>query len=429
VNGCPGPWFPCRRGLRQGDPLSPYLFLLVADVLQRLLQADQGVLHPLIPDAPCPVLQYADDTLVVTKADVASNERLKNILDSFATATGLKINFGKSSVVPLHADARALVRCLDILIRCKQEAFPHNYLDLPLLPDKVRIAALLPSIGRADRYLAGWKATLLNTMGRAVLADSVLGNLLIYAMGALELPKGETVRLDAKRRAFLWSGLDKVSGAQCLVAWDHVCAPREDGSLGLKHMGVQNQCLLLKLLHRLFHAADSAWACWARRRIDLVTLQGDIDGSHWSSLQRLLPTYCAITTVHFRDGSSTSFWEDSWLPDGPLAELLPALYNHAVRTELSVRAVLRDGIDIHLQPRLTCAGATERGKLGELLRNVSLSDGDDIQLSPLVNTKGQLKTAQLYRTLMSATSPTPCPFARFVWKNRAPPGSILSPGC
>jgi hypothetical protein len=247
-------------------------------------------------------------------------------------------------------------------------------------------------------------------------------------MGALELPKGETDRLDAKRRAFLWSGLDKVSGAQCLVAWDHVCVPREDGSLGLKHMGVQNQCLLLKLLHRLFHAADSAWACWARRRIDLVTLQGDIDGSHWSSLQRLLPTYRAITTVHFRDGSSTSFWEDSWLPDGPLAELLPALYNHAVRTELSVRAVLRDGIDIHLQPRLTCAGAAERGKLGELLRNVSLSDGDDIRLSPLVNTKGQLKTAQLYRTLMSATSPTPCPFARFVWKNRAPPGSILSPG-
>jgi hypothetical protein len=130
VNGCQGPWFPCRRGLRQGNPLSPYLFLLVADVLPRLIQADGGVLHPLTPDAPCPVLQYADDTLIVTKADAGSIERLKRILDSFAAATGLKINFGKSSVVPLHTDPRTLAHCLGIL-GCKQEAFPRTTLASP----------------------------------------------------------------------------------------------------------------------------------------------------------------------------------------------------------------------------------------------------------------------------------------------------------
>jgi hypothetical protein len=65
-----------------------------------------------------------------------------------------------------------------------------NYLGLPLSLDKVGIVALLPSIGRVNKYLAGWKAVLLNTMGRAVLTDSVPGNLLIYTMGAMELPKG-----------------------------------------------------------------------------------------------------------------------------------------------------------------------------------------------------------------------------------------------
>lgn len=62
VNGVPGPWIQCRRGLQQGDALSPYLFLLVADILQRLIKNNGAV--PLA-DIPCPVLQYTDDTIIL----------------------------------------------------------------------------------------------------------------------------------------------------------------------------------------------------------------------------------------------------------------------------------------------------------------------------------------------------------------------------
>ena len=56
VNGCPGPWITCKRGLRQGDPLSPYLFLLVADSLQAMIRSAAMVRSPVDSDSPCVVL-------------------------------------------------------------------------------------------------------------------------------------------------------------------------------------------------------------------------------------------------------------------------------------------------------------------------------------------------------------------------------------
>lgn len=61
--------------------MSPYLFLLVADVLQTLIKQDGGVRHLLVSDTPCPVLQYADDTLILLRGDVVDVCRLKLLLD------------------------------------------------------------------------------------------------------------------------------------------------------------------------------------------------------------------------------------------------------------------------------------------------------------------------------------------------------------
>jgi len=116
-----------------------------------------------------------------------------------------------------------------------------------------------PLICKSNKYLSGWQATLLNPMGRTVLVNSVMDSQLVHAMSALLLPQGVLDALDARRRSFLWAGDEKVSGAQCLVAWGKACQQKEHGGLGIKDLAMQNKCLLLKLLHRLQTPGDSVW--------------------------------------------------------------------------------------------------------------------------------------------------------------------------
>lgn len=89
--------------------MSPYLFLIVADVLQTMIKRNDGVHHLMSDDQPCLVLQYVDDTLILLRANLEDVQRLKQILDAFSNTTGLKINFfPKSTTVPMNIDEHLL---------------------------------------------------------------------------------------------------------------------------------------------------------------------------------------------------------------------------------------------------------------------------------------------------------------------------------
>jgi len=298
LNGVPGHWINCRRGLRQGDPLSPYLFIIVADVLQRLIKraASHGeLLHPIDPTLPCPSLQYADDTLILTKGDVPSMVALKWILDDFSAATGLAINFHKSTCVPMHIDDASAVKMASVL-GCAISTFLQTYLGLPLSPHKLKFADYQPLLDSFDRYLSGWKARLLSTSARLVLVNSVLGSLPIYYMASILLPNNVRERLEAKRRAFLWTGEELYHGSRCLVAWADVCKTKEQGGLGVKNMEDMNHCLLLKFVHKLHESGLLPWKQWFLSHSD-----PNLDSANDSYLDQLiskeLQRYRSLTIV------------------------------------------------------------------------------------------------------------------------------------
>lgn len=163
------------------------------------------------------MVQYADDTLLLIRADIADATRLKELLDAFANTIGLRIDFTKSTFMPMHVPEELLPDMISVLY-CRVEGFPQTYLGLPLSNIKLPLSAFAPVVSSSGRYLSGWQSRLLNMAGRSELVTSVLDSLPTYFMAAMLLPTGTIDQLEQDRRSFFWAGSDSVSGAQCLVA-------------------------------------------------------------------------------------------------------------------------------------------------------------------------------------------------------------------
>ncbi|XP_058076346.1 uncharacterized mitochondrial protein AtMg01250-like [Magnolia sinica] len=107
LNGSRLGFFKSSRGLRQGDPLSPYLFLIVAEALSQMLKKgqEQGILRGIsVPGLAAPLthIQFADDTLIFSEATEEKIEHLLIAIRCFEVVSGLRINFSKSKLLGVN---------------------------------------------------------------------------------------------------------------------------------------------------------------------------------------------------------------------------------------------------------------------------------------------------------------------------------------
>ena len=263
LNGVPGRQFHCKSGVRQGDPLSPLLFVIAADLLQAAINDAfrQGKIR--LPferqrQFDYPVIQYADDTIIIMPACPAQAHTMKGILNDFATSIGLKINFHKSTLIPMNWDD-ALTNELADIFECKVGTMPFTYLDLPLGTGKPSVQDLMPMVCSVERRLSS-TLSMMSYGAKLSILNTVITSLIIFALCTLKFPPKILDLLDKIRRKCLWRKKTE-QGDKCnsMAAWSMVCQPKRSGGLGIINLRIQSDALLLKYLHKFIHKQDVPW--------------------------------------------------------------------------------------------------------------------------------------------------------------------------
>ena len=207
LNGSPLKPFKMEKGLRQGDPLSPYLFILVSEALVCLLKKAEDLnlikdVHIGKEKVSLKHLQFIDDTLIFAPKKSICITNYFRILDVFALMSGLSLNYSKSCFISWHSSDHEWARTIPRGVGCLHSTCPFNYLDFPLRDHMNKCSAWKPVVEKIQNRLASWKAKILSKAGKLTRIKSVLNSLPIFYMSMFKMPKAIAQKIVKLQRNF-----------------------------------------------------------------------------------------------------------------------------------------------------------------------------------------------------------------------------------
>ncbi|GJX95923.1 RNA-directed DNA polymerase, eukaryota [Tanacetum coccineum] len=318
VNGSPTNEFPICCGLKQGDPLAPFLFILVMESLHLSISRaiTDGFFNGLHINASMSLshLFYADDAVFLGEWSDENLDNLLKILRCFHLASGLRINIAKSHVlgvgVPLEIVHQGASR-----IGCEVMKTPFKYLGI--------------MVGDHMSRCSAWSIQKVRTR----LSNS---------------PKRVLHDMEMLRSKF-FNGGDSQDSRISWVAWERVLSSKKNGGLGVSSFFALNRALLLKWLWRFLSQDNSLWSYVIRAihgpRLELHSYSTQ---SVWGVILRevqLLASegfdFLSRCKIRVGDGVNTRFWLDTWILDVPLSIRFPRLY--ALESDKQIKVAAKFG--------------------------------------------------------------------------------------
>jgi hypothetical protein len=309
--------------LRQGDPLSPYLFLLCAEGLTGLLaqaEAQEEIIGVKVcRDAPAiSNLLFADDSLILMKATADNAGCLKHILDDYCQASGQLVSTAKSSIFfsPNTAVEERATICtiLDIMT----EALNDKYLGLPAMVGVDRTDSFQFLVDRVCKRISGWKEKILSSGGKEVLLKAIVQAIPAYVMSVFKIPKQICKGITTAMSNFWWGdGADRKR--MHWLAWWKMCVPKQQGGMGFRDIQCFNLALLAKQVWRILEEPESLCARVLRAKYfpngDLLNAPMKKGSSFtWQSIWAGIQTFKKGGIWRVGNGNNINIWEDRWVP-------------------------------------------------------------------------------------------------------------------
>nr|GEY57212.1 RNA-directed DNA polymerase, eukaryota [Tanacetum cinerariifolium] len=233
VNGSPNLEFQFHCGLKQGDPLAAYLFILVMESLHLSVSraVEAGIFFGIKIDPTISIshLFYADDAIFIGQWSDSNLSSIIHMLQCFSLASGLKINLQKSNLLGVGVKD-SLVNEATGSIGCSVMKAPFKYLGVMVGSSMSKISAWDEMVGKIKSRLSKWKVNTLSIGGRLMLLKAVLGSTPIYPMSLYKVPKSVLHEMESSRRNF-FNGAKGVDRKISWVKWSKVLASKKFGGM------------------------------------------------------------------------------------------------------------------------------------------------------------------------------------------------------
>ncbi|GJS35690.1 RNA-directed DNA polymerase, eukaryota [Tanacetum coccineum] len=320
INGSPTSEFRFHRGLKQGDPLSPFLFILVMESLHcsfsRVMEVGLYKGISINNSFSISHLFYADDAVFVGEWNISNIKTIVRVLKCFFMASGLKINLSKSKLSGIGVSKKEVDEAAAI-VGCSTLIPPFQYLGVKIGAPMSRINSWKEVIDKVSSRLSKWKIKTLSCGGRLTLIKSVLNALPLYYMSLYKAPAAVLNELESIRRNF-FNGSVKEDRKMTLIRWENILASKSKGGLGAN---------LIKAINE------------TKCKLDVPNLK--ISGSIWQELVREFLSLKAKGIDYFSfikrklgNGENTTFWDDLWLEKLKFGSLDASVHRRAQRLEL-----------------------------------------------------------------------------------------------
>ena len=252
VNGEPRGLIHPSRGIKQGDPLSPFLFLQCIEGLNWLIKQAKvnGDIHGFSLCRRGPKLThllFANDSLLFCRATVEECGHVLDILKKYEEASGQKVNRNKTSLFFSKSIPNETKSSIKQALGVQEILQYEKYLGLPSLVGKGKKASFNYIKERVWKKLQGWEGKLLSQAGREVLIKAVIQTIPTYTMGCFKIPLGLCHDIEALIKKFFWR--QRGDGRKIhWVRWGELTKSKLVGVMGFEDLALHNDVLWLSKL-------------------------------------------------------------------------------------------------------------------------------------------------------------------------------------